>query len=67
MNIQDADFGAGFTVKEYESIKSTDEDGWKHDIIVLRPKSYSSDYHDIILTNDALKDFRVLGVFVGIL
>lgn len=67
MNIQDADFGAGFTVKEYESIKSTDENGWRHDIIVLKPKSYSSDYQDLILTDDSLTDFRVLGLFVEVL
>jgi hypothetical protein len=67
MDIQDADFGAGFTVKEYESIKSTDENGWKHNIIVLKPRSYIADYQDLILTDDALTDFRVLGVFVEVL
>jgi hypothetical protein len=35
----DADFGSRYTVKEYESTKYTDEEGWHHESIRLLPRS----------------------------
>ncbi len=66
-NIQDSEFGAGFTVKLYESKKSISEDSWHHVTIILRPQSYDPNYKDIILKDDELIDFKIVGIFVEVL
>src|SRR5207244_4416653 len=38
-DIQDSDFGAGFTIKLYSSEKEETEDTWKHKLITLKPFS----------------------------
>lgn len=65
-SIQDADFGSGFTIKEYHSEKIYDEDGWKHQRIVLKPKS-DREFPDIVLEEDALTELKVVGVFHSVL
>ena len=66
-NIQDADFGRGYTVKKYESIKNeTDEDS-RNNAIILKPQSYNSNFKNIILTEDELIDLKVVGVFVKVI
>jgi len=62
-HIQDSDFGSGYTVKEYESIKSNTDGSWNHDSIILKPLSTKEGYSDIVLSEDELIDFRVVGVF----
>ncbi|SHJ90140.1 hypothetical protein SAMN04487911_1543 [Arenibacter nanhaiticus] len=66
-NLQDSDFGSCYTIKEYESKKYEDADGWKHQSITLKPISTDSSYKNIVLTDDALTSFRVLGVFECVL
>lgn len=63
-NIQDSDFGAGYTVKRYESRKVVTEEGWKHEKIVLRPESDDEGFEDIVLEDDEIKELRVVGIFV---
>lgn len=65
--IQDEDLGSCYTVKEYESKKYQDEDGWKHQSIVLKPLSYDNSYSKIELKDDELNNFRVVGVFDRVL
>ncbi len=66
-NIQDADFGRGYTVKKYESIKNeTDEDS-RNNAIILKPQSYNSNFKNIILSEDELIDLKVVGVFVKVI
>jgi DUF2075 family protein/SOS-response transcriptional repressor LexA len=65
--IQDAAFGSGYTVKEYHSIKTTTEDGWRHEAITLRPLSDDPEYLPIELADDALRSLRVLGIFQQVL
>ena len=66
-NIQDSDFGKGYTVKKYESIKNeTDEDS-RNNAIILKPQSYNSNFKNIILTEDELIDLKVVGVFVKVI
>ena len=65
--IQDADFGAGYTVKLYESKKEIAEENWKHGSIVLKPMSDQAEYKDIFLTADELSRLTVVGVFVKVL
>lgn len=66
-DIRDSDFGSGYTVKEYQSNKIVIEDNWRHDSIVLKPFSTNVDYSDIILTEDELINFKVLGIFDRVL
>ena len=63
MDIQDADFGAGYTVKQYQSFKQTDEDGWHHESILLKPLSTEANYEDLVLSQDEVTNFKVVGVF----
>ncbi|MCF6213069.1 MAG: DUF2075 domain-containing protein [Flavobacteriaceae bacterium] len=39
-DIQDSDFGAGYTIKLYHSKKITTDDSWTHKSIVLKPLSF---------------------------
>ncbi len=61
--IHDNEFGSGYTVKEYQSIKTITENGWKHDKITLKPKSTNTEYTDIQLVEDDLNNFKVVGIF----
>ncbi|MGJ8684705.1 MAG: DNA/RNA helicase domain-containing protein [Nonlabens sp.] len=65
--IQDRDFGSGYTVKEYSSSKSFDENGWQHSSIVLSPKSFDFKFEPIVLSENDLEDFVVLGIFEQVL
>lgn len=62
-SIQDPDFGSGYTVKEYESVKNISASEWSHESILLKPLSTYSKYSNIVLTKDELIDFKVVGVF----
>jgi DUF2075 family protein/SOS-response transcriptional repressor LexA len=62
-SIQDADFGSGYTVKEYESVKNISVSEWRHESIILKPLSTFDEYSNIILTEGELVDFRVIGIF----
>ncbi len=62
-NIQDEDLGSCYTIKEYESKKFHDENGWKHQTIILKPQSYDDSYSQIELKDDELNNFRVIGIF----
>lgn len=66
-DIQDADFGAGYTVKRYHSEKQVTEEGWRHESIRLEPMSDDAFYSDIQLSDDALGNLVVIGVFKGLL
>ncbi len=66
-NINDKDFGAGYTVKSYHSTKAVNEDSWSHMTITLKPLSTDSKYKDIILNEDELSELKVVGIFVAVL
>lgn len=66
-DIQDTDFGAGFTVKLYHSNKVEEEGKWRHESIVLEPRSFDPKYGPIVLTSDELGELKVIGVFNSIL
>ncbi|WP_412468202.1 DNA/RNA helicase domain-containing protein [Pedobacter sp. KLB.chiD] len=65
--IQDADFGSGYTVKQYHSKKIITDEGWQHSTIHLEPLSDDLSYHTIELVSDELTDFKVVGVFDRVL
>lgn len=66
-DIRDSEFGSGYTVKQYKSVKNVSEDKWGHKSIVLKPMSDIDGYEDIILVNDELTRLRVIGVFDRVL
>ena len=66
-NFHDSDFGSCYTIKEYESKKQEDKDGWKHQSIILKPLSTDRTYEKIILQEDELASFKVIGVFECVL
>ncbi|MCD8521395.1 MAG: DUF2075 domain-containing protein [Saccharospirillaceae bacterium] len=67
-DIQDVEQGGHYTVKEYHSDKIYSEDGgWQHSRIILRPKTNSLGYKDIILTENQAIDLMVVGEYVSIL
>ncbi len=66
-SLQDHDFGSCYTIKEYESKKYQDENGWKHHSIILKPQSYEKSYSNIELNDDELNNLRVIGIFEKVL
>ena len=67
-NIQESDFGSGYTVKEYHSKKTINEgDGWRHESIVLKPQSNDANFQNLVLSDDELEELKVVGVFVCVL
>ena len=66
-NMHDSDFGSCYTVKEYESKKYEDLDGWKHQSIVLKPLSTDSSYENIVLEDEDMSTFKVIGTFECVL
>lgn len=65
--IHDAEFGSGYTVKEYHSKKTISSDTWHHESITLKPLSDLQEYEAIELSQDDLIDFKVLGILVKVL
>ena len=66
-DLQDADFGSCYTVKEYQSKKSHKSESWEHEKITLKPLSTNSDYEDIILEKDETNQLKVVGIFEAVL
>ncbi|OYU83824.1 MAG: hypothetical protein CFE24_09560 [Flavobacterium sp. BFFFF2] len=66
-SIQDGNYGAGYTIKEYKSIKSITEDSFRHNSIVLKPLSDDDTFEDIVLSEDELIKFTVRGIFKKVL
>jgi uncharacterized protein len=66
-NIQDPDFGSGYTVKEYRSKKNIENDTWTHESIILKPLSYDPNYKNIAIEEEELIDLKVIGTFECVL
>ncbi|WP_104416442.1 DNA/RNA helicase domain-containing protein [Marinobacter persicus] len=60
----DADSGSRYTVKVYESFKTEDEYGWRHQRIQLKPNSYDNDFQPIELSDHQDQQYRVVGEFI---
>lgn len=65
--IQDKDFGSGFTVKSYHSVKSIGPENWRHSSISLKPLSDNPNFKEINLQEDELSELKVVGIFVATL
>jgi DUF2075 family protein/predicted GIY-YIG superfamily endonuclease len=66
-NFSDPDTGAAFSVKEYWSRKVVSEDGYNHREIILKPRSESDDYQEIIVTPAMAEEMKVLAEFEMVL
>lgn len=66
-DLNDSEFGSGYTVKEYHSKKNSTDDSWSHESIVLKPLSNKREYKAIEIKADALKNFKVIGEFIRII
>ena len=56
-----------FTVKRYQSEKKTTDDGWSHRQIELIAETDRSGYEPIVLKEDSLTDFSIVGEFIAVL
>ncbi len=66
-DIQDADFGAGYTIKSYHSTKNETENSWTHESIILKPMSYDPSFEDIILKENDFEQLKVIGEFIKVI
>ena len=66
-SINDSEFGSGYTVKEYQSIKVFSGEEWSHDMITLKPLSTIEGYDSIELIESDLINFKVVGIFDRVL
>jgi uncharacterized protein len=62
---QDVDFGSCYTFKEYYSQKTETEEGWQHEKIILKPKSYDPSYQEIEIDPESIVEnaFKIIGIF----
>ena len=66
LNYYDADNSGAYSIKEYYSKKSYDEEGnWQHETIELRP--HNKDYNTISISSDDADSYRIVGEFVCVL
>ena len=66
--IQDTESGSSYTVKRYQSDKiSNDLNEWKHSKITLQPMSTIDAFSDIVLLDEQLDNFSIVGEFVAVL
>lgn len=62
-SLQDPETGSQYTVKQYTSVKRSDDEGWHHETIVLKPASSDPNFTDIVLQADEAADLQVIGIF----
>lgn len=66
-DIQDGDAGSRYMVKEYESVKAETEEGWRHRIIRLKPRSTDPEHVTLEISGDDEYRYRVVGEFVRLI
>jgi DUF2075 family protein len=62
-SINDSEFGSGYTVKEYHSEKKVTDEGWRHELIILKPFSTIDEYKNLVLSEEDLQNFKIVGIF----
>lgn len=65
-DVFDSELGSNYTIKEYSSKKLTDEEGWRHEEIILKPLS-TNYFEPIILKDEETTNFKVIGIFSKVL
>ena len=67
-DIQDVEMGGHYAVKEYHSEKTQEaDDAWRHEKIILRPKSNALGYKDIVLQPEQAQELSVIGEYISVL
>jgi DUF2075 family protein/DNA replication protein DnaC len=66
-NFIDSEFGSRYTVKEYHSIKNENDEDWKHETIILKPLSTDDNFSEIVLKEDDLINYKIVGIFEKVL
>jgi DUF2075 family protein len=67
-DIYDEDLGGQYTVKRYGSEKTVSEDdGWEHSKVTLKPETTASGYDDIVISENDEESLRVIAEFVAVL
>ena len=67
-NMTDSETGGSYTVKRYQSNKSMDEEGWRHESIQLIPDNPDREKFPILaLSSEDDADLRVIAEFVQML
>jgi uncharacterized protein len=67
-DIVDPDTGGSFTIKVYSSEKRADaEDGWRHERVVLSPRSTDASFQPIVVDVDTRGNVEVLAELVAVL
>jgi SOS-response transcriptional repressor LexA len=65
-DIFDPDTGGAFSIKRYESRKSSEADGtWTHEAVTLCP--LNSTYNPIHVNPDDADSFRIVAEFLGVI
>jgi DUF2075 family protein len=66
--IHDEDLGGSYTIKVYQSEKSSSPDGdWQHKRIALKPDTTASGYQPIVIDGDALEGLTIVAKFIKVL
>ena len=67
-SIDDPDTGGHYTIKTYQSEKTgSDDGGWQHRRITLRPESTDPSYKPIVFEDDATAELVVIAEMVAVL
>lgn len=64
---QESEFGSGYTIKEYNSKKNSEDNQWSHQSITLKPHSYNSEFTEIELSDDESIRLNVIAIFECVL
>ena len=67
-DIDDVDTGGHYTIKVYESEKSSHDDGgWQHKRIILKPETTAPGYGPIVLNGEEAGELKVIAELVAVL
>ena len=66
-NLQDAEYGSCYTIKEYESQKSYLGEEWEHESIRLIPRSTDPSFQELILQGDESVSLQIRGVYACVI
>lgn len=67
-DIDDVDTGGHYTIKVYESEKTSHDDGgWQHKRIILKPETTAPGYGPIVLTGAEAGELKVIAELVAVL
>ncbi|MGK6344138.1 helix-turn-helix transcriptional regulator [Chryseobacterium sp. DT-3] len=66
-NIFNEGYNSSYTIKQYSSKKNSNDGDWYHEEIVLLPMSTNPEFKKLVLKDDDILEFNVVGIFVKVL